>query len=106
MKGVTSLGLRAVLDFVYTSRLALNSNHIHDILQTASHLQFNQVIDYCCQFLKYEAFFDDMVICGAAEVLIPCSKVSVLRGWKAEKCGRGGSSETRDLNFHIRFFNK
>ena len=52
LKGVTSLGLRAVLDFVYTSRLALNSNHIHDILQTASHLQFNQVIDYCCQFLK------------------------------------------------------
>ena len=52
LKGVTSLGLRAVLDFVYTSRLALNSNHIHDILQTASHLQFNQVIEYCCQFLK------------------------------------------------------
>ena len=89
MKGVTSLGLRAVLDFVYTSRLALNSNHIHDILQTASHLQFNQVIDYCCQFLKYEAFFDDMVICDAAEVLIPCSKVSMLRGREAEKCGRG-----------------
>jgi len=59
LKGVTSLGLRAVLDFVYTSRLALNSNHIHDILQTASHLQFNQVIDYCCQFLKSEIDVDN-----------------------------------------------
>jgi len=36
LKGVTALGLRAVLDFVYTSRLNLSSTHIHDILQTAS----------------------------------------------------------------------
>lgn len=54
LKGVTALGLRAVLDFVYTSRLSLNGAHIHDILQTASHLQFNEVIEYCCQFLKSE----------------------------------------------------
>jgi len=54
LHGFTAVGLKSVLDFIYTSSVTLNVQNMQDILSAANHLQIMSVVKFCCEFLKGE----------------------------------------------------
>jgi hypothetical protein len=52
LEGVSAVGMQFLLDYAYTSRLALNLTNIQDILLTASHVQVVTVVEACSNYLQ------------------------------------------------------
>lgn len=51
LHGVSRVGLRKIIDFIYTSKLSLNMDNLQDTLEAASFLQILPVLDFCKVFL-------------------------------------------------------
>lgn len=49
---VIIIGMQFLLDYAYSSRLALNLSNIQDVLSTASHVQVVTVVDACSNYLQ------------------------------------------------------
>lgn len=52
LNGVSAAGMRLLLDYAYTSRLALNLANIQDVLSAASHIQVVAVVEACSTYLQ------------------------------------------------------
>ncbi|XP_041505440.1 kelch-like protein 36 isoform X2 [Microtus oregoni] len=57
--GASYVGLKAVVDFLYSSELELDGNNIDYILETAHLLQIWTVVDFCCEYLEQEVSEDN-----------------------------------------------
>lgn len=57
--GTSYVGLKAVVDFLYSSELELDGNNIEYILETAHLLQMWTVVDFCCEYLEQEVSEDN-----------------------------------------------
>ncbi|GAB1609959.1 kelch-like protein 9 [Argonauta hians] len=51
LHGLTAVGVRAIIDFAYTGLLGITSENIDDILLAASHLQVNDSVELCSEYL-------------------------------------------------------
>lgn len=51
LHGVSKVGLRKIIDFIYTAKLSLNMDTLQDTLEAASFLQILPVLDFCKVFL-------------------------------------------------------
>lgn len=52
LNGVTAAGMRLLLEYAYTSRLALNLANVQDVLSAASHIQLVAVVEACSNYLQ------------------------------------------------------
>ncbi|XP_036045000.1 kelch-like protein 36 isoform X1 [Onychomys torridus] len=57
--GTSYVGLKAVVDFLYSSELELDGSNIDYILETAHLLQIWTVVDFCCEYLEQEVSEDN-----------------------------------------------
>ncbi|XP_071065142.1 kelch-like protein 36 isoform X2 [Dasypus novemcinctus] len=57
--GASSVGLKAVVDFLYGGELALDGGNIDYILETAHLLQIWTAVDFCCEYLEQEVSEDN-----------------------------------------------
>ncbi|KAJ8282855.1 hypothetical protein COCON_G00053740 [Conger conger] len=51
LHGVNRIGLKKIIDFIYTAKLSLNMENLQDTLEAASFLQILPVLDFCKVFL-------------------------------------------------------
>ena len=49
LRHIKSSSFKAILDFIYTSKISLNSESLQDILKTAKFLQIKNVVSICCR---------------------------------------------------------
>lgn len=61
LNGVTAAGMRLLLDYAYTSRLALNLENIQDVLSAASHIQVVAVVEACSNYLQSQLDLENCV---------------------------------------------
>lgn len=61
LNGVTADGIRLLLDYAYTSRLALNLANIQDVLSAASHVQMDSVVEACSNYLQSQLDIENCV---------------------------------------------
>lgn len=61
LKGVTALGLKVVVDFVYTGMLALTIENVEEVLSAATHLQVSIAVDLCSKYLEMAITVDNCV---------------------------------------------
>lgn len=61
LKGVSAEGLRYLLEYIYTSRLAINLANIQDILAAANHVQLFSVVEACSQYLQEQIDLENCV---------------------------------------------
>ncbi|XP_057192825.1 kelch-like protein 9 isoform X3 [Triplophysa rosa] len=54
LHGVSTAGLKNIIEFIYTSRLSLSLGTLQDTLETASFLQVLPVLSFCNQLLSSE----------------------------------------------------
>lgn len=52
--GMSFIGLKAVVDFVYSGELPLDGGNIDYVLEAAHLLQVWRAVDFCCQYLERE----------------------------------------------------
>ncbi|XP_068117027.1 kelch-like protein 36 [Hyperolius riggenbachi] len=52
--GASYIGLKTVIDFLYSSELTLDGGNIDYVLETAHLLQVWKVVDFCCEYLENE----------------------------------------------------
>ncbi|XP_054631394.1 kelch-like protein 36 isoform X1 [Dunckerocampus dactyliophorus] len=57
--GLSYVGLKAVLDFLYSGELPLDGGNVDSVLEAAHLLQVWQVVDFCCQYLEREVSEDN-----------------------------------------------
>lgn len=57
--GVAYIGLKAVVDFLYSGELPLDGGNIDYVLEAAHLLQVWRVVDFCCQYLEREVSEDN-----------------------------------------------
>ncbi|XP_061100641.1 kelch-like protein 36 isoform X2 [Conger conger] len=57
--GASYVGLKAVVDFLYSGELPLDGGNIDYVLETAHLLQVWRVVDFCCQYLEREVSEDN-----------------------------------------------
>ena len=60
LAGVSAAGVKYILDYIYTSRLALSLANVQDVLSAASHLQIIQVVEACSNYLMV-SISDDLI---------------------------------------------
>ncbi|XP_077583492.1 kelch-like protein 9 [Stigmatopora nigra] len=71
LHGVTKLGLKNILDFIYTSKVSLDMTNLQDTLEAANFLQVIPVLRFCNQLLSSEITIDNCVeVEGIASDLI------------------------------------
>ena len=58
LKDISSDGLESVIKFIYTNKIRISTKNIHDILHSATLLQVDPVIGFCCQYLQEEIRYD------------------------------------------------
>ncbi|XP_068602065.1 kelch-like protein 9 [Brachionichthys hirsutus] len=61
LHGVTQLGLKNVIDFIYTSKVNLDMGNLQDTLEAANFLQVMPVLRFCNQLLSSEISIDNCV---------------------------------------------
>ncbi|KAK3908107.1 Kelch-like protein 26 [Frankliniella fusca] len=61
LNGVSAAGIRLLLDYAYTSRLALNLANIQDVLSAASHIQVVAVVEACSNYLQAQLDLENCV---------------------------------------------
>ncbi|KAH8303413.1 kelch-like protein 26 [Drosophila kikkawai] len=67
--GITARAMSAIIDYIYTSLLELNSDNIEEILAASTHVQVREVIERCTCFLETEIEMDNcLAIAGMAEI--------------------------------------
>lgn len=54
LHGVTKLGLKNIIDFIYTSKVCLDMGNLQDTLEAANFLQVMPVLSFCNQLLSSE----------------------------------------------------
>ncbi|XP_062317185.1 kelch-like protein 36 [Osmerus eperlanus] len=59
--GASYIGLKAVVDFLYSGELLLDGGNIDYVLETAHLLQVWRVVDFCCQYLEQEVSEDNFL---------------------------------------------
>uniref|UniRef100_A0A3B4BIB8 BTB domain-containing protein n=1 Tax=Periophthalmus magnuspinnatus TaxID=409849 RepID=A0A3B4BIB8_9GOBI len=59
--GVTKLGLRSIIDFIYTSKVSLDMGNLQDTLEAANFLQVIPVLRFCNQLLCSEVTSENCV---------------------------------------------
>ncbi|XP_057616269.1 kelch-like protein 13 isoform X5 [Chionomys nivalis] len=64
LHGVSKVGLRKIIDFIYTAKLSLNMDNLQDTLEAASFLQILPVLDFCKVFLISGVNLDNCVEVG------------------------------------------
>ena len=47
LKGVTAIGLRALIEYAYTGIIVINDGNLQDVLEAADHLQFVEILTFC-----------------------------------------------------------
>ncbi|XP_039989036.1 kelch-like protein 36 [Xiphias gladius] len=57
--GMSYVGLKAVVDFLYSGQLPLDGGNIDYVLEAAHLLQVWRVVDFCCQYLEREVSEDN-----------------------------------------------
>ncbi|TRY82837.1 hypothetical protein DNTS_022053, partial [Danionella cerebrum] len=57
--GTSYVGVKAVVDFLYSGELPLDGTNINSILETAHLLQVWRAVDFCCQYLEKEVREDN-----------------------------------------------
>ncbi|XP_053479458.1 kelch-like protein 36 [Ictalurus furcatus] len=57
--GASFVGVKAVVDFLYSGELPLDGGNIDYVLETAHLLQVWQAVDFCCQYLEKEVNEDN-----------------------------------------------
>lgn len=57
--GASYVGVKAVIDFLYSGNLPLDGGNIDYVLETAHLLQVWQAVDFCCQYLEKEVREDN-----------------------------------------------
>ena len=60
LKGVSFIGLRGVVDFIYSGDLHLDQDNVMEVLTAASHLQVLPVIQHCSQFFISNLSLDNI----------------------------------------------
>lgn len=61
LNGITAKGFHQLLDYAYTTRLALNLANVQDVLEAASHVQMVAVIQACSSYLQTQIDIDNCV---------------------------------------------
>ncbi|XP_068185735.1 kelch-like protein 9 [Antennarius striatus] len=61
LHGVTKLGLKNIIDFIYTSEVRLDMGNLQDTLEAANFLQVMPVLKFCNQLLSSEITIDNCV---------------------------------------------
>ncbi|CAH0554894.1 unnamed protein product [Brassicogethes aeneus] len=61
LNGITAKGFQQLLEYAYTSRLALNLANVQDVLEAASHVQMIAVIQACSNYLQSQIDVDNCV---------------------------------------------
>jgi hypothetical protein len=51
IRGVSALGLKSVIEFIYTGELSLNAGNLADVLRAISHLQVQYGLKLCEEFI-------------------------------------------------------
>ncbi|XP_056621684.1 kelch-like protein 36 [Triplophysa dalaica] len=67
--GVSYVGVKAVVDFLYSSELPLDGGNIDYVLETAHMLQVWQAVDFCCQYMEKEVREDNYLYLQELAVL-------------------------------------
>uniref|UniRef100_A0A4W6F0Y9 Kelch-like protein 36 n=1 Tax=Lates calcarifer TaxID=8187 RepID=A0A4W6F0Y9_LATCA len=57
--GMSYIGLKAVVDFLYSGELQLDGGNIDYVLEAAHLLQVRKLVDFCCQYLEREVSEDN-----------------------------------------------
>ncbi|XP_061697045.1 kelch-like protein 9 isoform X2 [Syngnathoides biaculeatus] len=72
LHGVTTLGLKNILDFIYTSKINLDMGNLQETLEAANFLQVIPVLSFCNQLLSSEITVDNCVEveCIASDLLL------------------------------------
>ena len=52
LKGLTSDGLEAMINYAYTGSFCVTVDNLDEILQAATHLQMPEAVDSCCEFME------------------------------------------------------
>lgn len=52
LKGVTTIGFSAVINFLYTQEIHINETILQDIMEAAAHLQIPGVLNFCAEFIE------------------------------------------------------
>ena len=52
LKGVTTTGFSAVINFLYTQEIHINETNLQDIMEAAAHLQIPGVLNFCAEFIE------------------------------------------------------
>ena len=47
LKDVSAVGLKCIMDFIYSGRIQICLQNINSLLQTASYVQVPEVLDFC-----------------------------------------------------------
>ncbi|XP_047457960.1 kelch-like protein 9 [Mugil cephalus] len=61
LHGVTKLGLKNIIEFIYTSKVSLDMGNLQDTLEAANFLQVMPVLSFCNQLLSSEITTDNCV---------------------------------------------
>lgn len=61
LNGVSAEGMKYLLDYAYTSKLALSLSNIQDVLSAASHVQLLAVIEACSSYLEEQLDIDNCI---------------------------------------------
>lgn len=72
LHGVTKIGLKNIIDFIYTSKVNLDMGNLQDTLEAANFLQVMPVLSFCNQLLSSE------VSGGGASLQVTRSKLNRL----------------------------
>uniref|UniRef100_A0A8D3A6C4 Si:rp71-68n21.9 n=2 Tax=Scophthalmus maximus TaxID=52904 RepID=A0A8D3A6C4_SCOMX len=59
LHGVTKLGLKNIVDFIYTSKVSLDMGNLQDTLEAANFLQVMPVLSFCNKLLSREITIDN-----------------------------------------------
>lgn len=61
LNGLTATGFQQLLEYAYTSRLILNLANVQDVLEAASHVQMEAVIQACSNYLQSQIDIENCV---------------------------------------------
>ncbi|KAJ8959808.1 hypothetical protein NQ318_011540 [Aromia moschata] len=61
LNGITAKGFHQLLEYAYTTRLALNLANVQDVLEAASHVQMVAVIQACSSYLQSQIDIENCV---------------------------------------------
>ncbi|XP_072369859.1 kelch-like protein 13 isoform X1 [Scyliorhinus torazame] len=64
LHGVSKIGLKNIIEFIYTSKLSLNMDNLQDILEAASFLQMLPILEFCKELLISQVSLENCVEIG------------------------------------------